>query len=99
MNTVIEWSLVVPEDSTIKSVKDFKGKAIGTASLGSGGVALLKSFIESNGLNPDKDIEIVPIGIGPAALHALTSNRVQGMMYWGSAISSFENFGATRRSL
>ncbi len=97
MNTVIEWSLVVPEDSPITSVKGFKGKSIGTSSLGTGGVALLKSFMEANGINPDKDIEILPVGIGPLAYEALRTNKVQGLMYWGSAIASFENFGAKFR--
>jgi len=67
MNTIIEWSLVVPEDSSIASVKDFKGKAIGTSSLGTGGVALLKPFMEANGVDPEKDIQILPVGIGPLA--------------------------------
>jgi NitT/TauT family transport system substrate-binding protein len=97
MNTVIEWSLVVPEDSPITSVKGFKGKSIGTSSLGTGGVALLKSFMEANGINPDKDIEILPVGIGPLAYEALRTDKVQGLMYWGSAIASFENFGAKFR--
>lgn len=97
MNTVIEWSLVVPEDSPITSVKDFKGKAIGTSSLGTGGVALLKSFMEANGVDPEKEIQILPVGIGPLAYQALRTNQVQGLMYWGSAIASFENFGAKFR--
>jgi NitT/TauT family transport system substrate-binding protein len=97
MNTVIEWSLVVLEDSPIKSVKDFKGKAIGTASLGTGGVALLKSFMEANGINPEKDIQILPVGVGPLALQALKTDKVQGLIYWGSAIAAFENFGAKFR--
>jgi NitT/TauT family transport system substrate-binding protein len=97
MNTIIEWSLVVPEASPIKSVKDFKGKSIGTSSLGTGGVALLKSFMEANGLDPEKDISILPIGLGPVAYQALQSDRVQGLMYWGSALAAFENYGAKFR--
>ncbi len=98
MNTVIDWSLVVPADSPIKTIRDFKGKAIGTASLGSGGVALLKSYMQANGLDPEKDIQILPTGVGPMAAGALKSDKVQGLFYWGSAIAALENTGLTFRS-
>jgi NitT/TauT family transport system substrate-binding protein len=98
MNTVIDWSLVVPQDSPIQSIRDFKGKAIGTASLGSGGVALLKSFMQANGLDPEKDVQILPTGVGPMAAGALKSDKVQGLFYWGSAIAALENTGLTFRS-
>jgi len=98
MNTVIDWSLVVPQDSSIQSIRDFKGKTIGTASLGSGGVALLKSFMQANGLDPEKDVQILPTGVGPMAAGALKSDKVQGLFYWGSAIAALENTGLTFRS-
>jgi NitT/TauT family transport system substrate-binding protein len=98
MNTVIDWSLVVPQDSSIKTISDFKGKAIGTASLGSGGVALLKSYMQANGLEPEKDFQILPTGVGPMAAGALKSDKVQGLFYWGSAIAALENTGLTFRS-
>ncbi len=40
MNTVIDWSLVVPADSPIKTIRDFQGQGDRYRSLGSGGVAL-----------------------------------------------------------
>jgi NitT/TauT family transport system substrate-binding protein len=98
MNTVTDWSLVVPQDSPIKTLADFKGKAIGTASLGSGGVALLRSYMQANGLNPEKDIQILPTGVGPMAAGALKSDKVQGLFYWGSAIAALENTGLSFRS-
>jgi NitT/TauT family transport system substrate-binding protein len=94
LNTVIDWSLVSKEDGPIKKVQDFKGKLIGVSSLGTGGVALLKSYLAANGMDADKDITLVAVGVGPAALLALRTDRVQGLMYWGSAINSFEVAGA-----
>src|SRR6266478_3702626 len=43
------------------------------------------------------DIQLLPVGIGPLAYHALQTDKVQGLMYWGSAIASFENFGGKFR--
>jgi NitT/TauT family transport system substrate-binding protein len=97
VNTVMDWALVVPEDSPIHKIEDFKGKTIGAASLGTGGVAMLQSYMRANGLNPERDVELLPVGIGPVAMQALKSNRVQGLIYWGSAIAAFENFGGKFR--
>jgi len=93
VNTVIDWSLVSKEDGPIKKIQDFKGKLIGVSSLGTGGVALLRSYLSANGMDPDKDITLVATGVGPAALLALRTDRVQGLMYWGAAINSFEVAG------
>ena len=63
------------------------------SSLGTGGVALLRSYLSANGMDPDKDVTLVAVGVGPAALLALRTDRVQGLMYWGAAINSFEVAG------
>jgi NitT/TauT family transport system substrate-binding protein len=97
VNTVIDWSLVALDASPIRDVKDFKGKTIGVSTLGTGGVALLNSFLSARGLKPNDDFALVAVGVGPAAVEALRSNRVQGLMYWGSAITSFEVTGLKLR--
>jgi NitT/TauT family transport system substrate-binding protein len=96
LNTVIDWVLVVPEDSQIKNIRDFKGKAIGTAGLGA--MALLKSFIQAGGLDPDRDVAILPTGAGPLAAQALANNKVQGLFYRSSVIATLENTGLAFRS-
>jgi NitT/TauT family transport system substrate-binding protein len=97
VNTVIDWSLVALEQSTIRELRDFKGKTIGVSTLGTGGVALLNSFLASQGLKQDADYSLVAVGVGPSALEALRSNRVQGLMFWGSAVTSFEVAGVKLR--
>jgi NitT/TauT family transport system substrate-binding protein len=98
LNTVIDWSLVVPEDSPIRSIRDVKGKAIGTAGFGGGGVSLLKSLVQANGLDPDRDVTIYATGPVPQAAEALKTNKVQGLFYWASAITALENTGLALRS-
>jgi NitT/TauT family transport system substrate-binding protein len=96
LNTVIDWQLVVPQDSPIRTVRDFKGKTIGTAGLP--GMAFLKSYLKANGLDPDHDVQIVPTGAGALAGQALTNKKVQGLFYRGSVIAGLENSGSVFRS-
>ncbi|MDB6002768.1 MAG: NMT1/THI5-like protein, partial [Rhizobacter sp.] len=93
-NTTPDWSLVSMSGGPVKSIADFKGRTIGISNLGSGGIPMLQAYLRANGLDPDKDITIQPTGFGGMALEALKSGRVDGLMYWGSAILGFESTGA-----
>ncbi|MBL0422649.1 ABC transporter substrate-binding protein [Ramlibacter sp. AW1] len=96
---VIDWGVGVMQDGPIKSIKDLKGKKIGIFSLGTGGVPLLKGYLRSNGIDPDKDVQIIATGAGAPALEALKADRVQALMFWGSALAGFENAGTKLRVL
>lgn len=89
----IDWGLGVLASGPIKSVADLKGKKIGIFSLGTGGMPLLKGHLRSNGIDPDKDVQIIATGAGAPALEALRSDRVQALMFWGSALTGFQNAG------
>jgi NitT/TauT family transport system substrate-binding protein len=95
----IDWGVGVLADGPIKSVTDLKGKKIGIFSLGTGGAPLLKGYLRSNGIDPDKDVQIIATGAGAPALEALRADRVQALMFWGSALAGFENAGTKLRVL
>jgi len=92
-NGVIDWSIAVHANGPIKSVKDLKGKTIGVFSLATGGVAYFNNLLRANGLDPAKDVELVPLGLGAPPVEALRSNKVQGLLYWAAAVATFENAG------
>jgi NitT/TauT family transport system substrate-binding protein len=94
-----DWSLAVDADGPIKTAKDLKGKTVGVFSLSTGGIAFLNGLLRANGLDPAKDIDMVPIGLGAPAVEAMRSGRVQALIYWGSAIASFENAGLKLRQI
>lgn len=96
---VIDWGVGVAADGPIKSVADLKGKKIGIFSLGTGGMPLLKGYLHANGINPDTDVQIIATGAGAPALEALKSDRVQALMFWGSALTGFQNTGMKMRVL
>jgi NitT/TauT family transport system substrate-binding protein len=98
-NGVIDWSVAVAADGPIKSVKDLKGKTIGVFSLATGGIAYFNSFLRANGLDPAKDVELVPLGLGAPPVEAMKSGKVDGILYWASALASFENAGLKMTNL
>jgi len=89
--------LTVKKDSPIKKISDFKGKKIGVFSLASGGIPLLKSYLKQNGVDPEKDVNLIAVGAGAPPVLALRGNRVDGLMFWGSANVGFENAGLSLR--
>jgi NitT/TauT family transport system substrate-binding protein len=81
-------------DGPMREVGDFKGKQIGVFSLSSGSVPYLKSVLKEAGLDPEKDVTMVPTGAGAPALQALNSGTVAALSLWAGAFAVFENQGA-----
>jgi NitT/TauT family transport system substrate-binding protein len=98
-NGVVDWSVAVDENGPIKSAKDLKGKTIGVFSLATGGITYFNSYLRANGLNPDRDVSLVPLGLGAPPVNALQTGKVDALLYWASAVASFENAGLKLRKL
>lgn len=98
-NGVIDWSLASLEDGPIKDVRDLKGKTIGVFSLATGGIAFMKSYMRQNGMDPDKDVNLVAVGLGAPPVEALRTGKVQALLFWASANATFENAGLKLRYL
>ncbi|WP_176053397.1 ABC transporter substrate-binding protein [Paraburkholderia caribensis] len=99
MTDVVNWKIGVEATSSVGSLKDLKGKTIGTFGLASGGVALLRATLTENGIDPDRDVHIIAVGGGAPAMQALRSREVQALFFWSSAMASFENAGLKMRYL
>lgn len=98
-NGVIDWSISVPADSDITGAADLKGKTVGVFSLATGGIALMNSYLVSEGLNPAEDIDLIPLGLGAAPVQALRTGQVDALLYWASATAGFENAGLDLRQI
>lgn len=69
--------LGVPADSDIQSAEDLAGKVIGVSDLSGGEVPIMRGIVETAGLDPDSDVEFVPVGEGTAlSLKALEDGEV-----------------------
>jgi len=98
-NGVIDWSISVPADSEIRSATDLKGKTVGVFSLATGGIALMNSYLASEGLDPEADVSLLPLGLGAAPVRALETGEVDALLYWASATAGFENAGLDLRKI
>jgi NitT/TauT family transport system substrate-binding protein len=89
-NGVIDWGIAVLNGGPIHDVKDFRDQKIGVFTLATGGIPYLKSWLRQNGLG-DEDVGLIAVGAGGPALQALKSQRVQGLLFWGTALTGFQN--------
>jgi NitT/TauT family transport system substrate-binding protein len=86
------YQLAVPEESSIKSVADLKGKSVGVLSLGSGAVPTVKAMARQAGLDAT-DVDILPVGGDAQALVSLKSGRVDALAFYVGSIAVMENQG------
>ncbi len=70
------FRISVPDSSPIKSVQELKGKIIGSQSFGSAAYLFGRAVITDGGLDPNKDVQWLPIGVGAQATAALKGGMV-----------------------
>lgn len=94
---VNDWGIGVAADGPIRSVGDLKGKRVGVFSLATGGITYLKADLHTLGLDTQRDVHLIAIGLGAPAVQAFRDQRVDALLYWGSALAGFENAGLRLR--
>ena len=93
------WSVAVLPDSAIKSLAELKGKKLGVQSMGSAGITFAKAFVKEAGLDPQKDISFLPVGLGAQAMTSVRQNLVDGVIFWDAALKKLAFSGLTLRDL
>lgn len=69
--------IAVPSDSEIETAADLAGRKVGITDLAGGEVPVVRGIIESAGLSPEQDVELVAIGEGTAlTVRALQEGQV-----------------------
>ncbi|MEZ7004797.1 ABC transporter substrate-binding protein [Streptomyces sp. SCSIO 75703] len=89
------WRIATKPDSAVKTAADLKGRKIGVISLASGSAPYARAFAEDAGLDPDKDVDLVPVGVGSQALSALESGKVDALALYTQAYTTLELTGKT----
>jgi NitT/TauT family transport system substrate-binding protein len=93
------YGIAVPRESPVQSVKDLRGKKIGVASMSSGGVQVARGVLAMNGLDPDKDAQIVVVGEAAQAAALVRSNQVAALSLYDTQYALIENAGVPVRML
>lgn len=80
------YQIAAPADRNIRTVADLKGKTIGTQTLTSAAYYFARMILKDGGLDPDKDVQWLPVGVGNQAAAALRNNDVAAIALWDSVI-------------
>ncbi|HYG85524.1 MAG TPA: ABC transporter substrate-binding protein [Azospirillum sp.] len=91
------YTIAVPANSSITQLAQLKGKRIGVLSLSSGAVPFAKAMLAGAGLDPERDVSWLPIGIGSQAAQAVQNNQVDALGYWDWGYAVLENAGLSFR--
>lgn len=93
------WRMAVQPGSEVRSPADLKGKKIGVISLASGSAIYARAYASDAGLDPAKDVDLLPVGVGAQALAALEDGKVDVLALYTQAYTTIENTGTDLRYL
>lgn len=93
------WLMAVKPDSPIGAGGDLRGKKIGVISLASGSAPYARAYVRVAGLDPEKDVELLPVGVGAQAAAALNGGDVDALALYTQAYAVIENAGTQLKYL
>jgi NitT/TauT family transport system substrate-binding protein len=76
-NWAMFWLYAKPE---IRDVKGLKGRRIGVSGIGSGPDSLLREILRQNGLDANRDVAVLSLGVMPTIYAGLQSGTVDAAM-------------------
>jgi ABC-type nitrate/sulfonate/bicarbonate transport system substrate-binding protein len=77
---VLPLQVLVTGDPAIRSVADLRGRAVGTSTISDTTANLMRLAARANGLEPQTDVSLQPLGESPNRLAALRSGQVSAVM-------------------
>lgn len=92
-----KYGLAVPPKSAINQLSDLKGKTVGVSSLGLTDYAVLKLILKRNGIDPDKDLNILAVGEGVVGGQALQRGAVEALFSYDTQFGQIEAVGIEMR--
>ncbi|RAY16191.1 ABC transporter substrate-binding protein [Actinomadura craniellae] len=87
------WKIAVKQGSAIRTGADLRGKKIGVISLASGSAPYARAFVRNAGLDPEKDVDLVPVGVGAQAAAAINGGKVDALALYDQAYQVITNSG------
>ncbi len=94
------WRTVVPEDSDIQTIDDLAGKTVGSQSKSSASYLFGRAALSSSGIDPEKDVKWLEVGIGAQAAQALQAGQVDAYATYDGPLGVVEQlYGEPLRPL
>ncbi len=75
----IAFGVVSAKAGAIRSFKDLKGLKVGVSAPGSSTHNLVKQLLSKGGLDPNKDVAVIGVGLGATAINALKSGQIDAI--------------------
>ena len=75
----IAFGVASAKAGSVKSFKDLKGMKVGVSAPGSSTHNLVKQLLTKGGLDPNKDVAIIGVGLGATAINALKSGQIDAI--------------------
>jgi len=86
----IAFGVASAKAGSIKSFKDLKGLRVGVSAPGSSTHNLVKQLLFKAGLDPNKDVSVIGIGLGATAVNAVKSGQVDAISNTDPVITRLE---------
>jgi NitT/TauT family transport system substrate-binding protein len=93
------FEFVVLDKSPVRQLSDLKGKKLGVGALTFGNIPLSRAMLASVGVGWGRDIEVLPVGIGPAAWRRLETGEIDALNLFVSQHGAMELAGIPIRRL
>jgi NitT/TauT family transport system substrate-binding protein len=93
------WEFVALRNSPVKSLADLKGRKLGVGALSWGNLPLDRVILRESGVEWMKDVEIIPVGMGPAAWRRLTTGDIDVLNLFRAQTSAMEVSGVPIKRL
>ena len=92
----IAFGVATGKADRVKSFKDLKGLKVGVSAPGSSTHNLVKQMLTLGGLDPNKDVSIIGVGLGATAISALKSGQVDAVSNTDPVMTKLELDNAVR---
>ena len=87
------YRIVAMSDTPITKPEHLKDKTIGVPNMAVGSVAFTRAALKTAGIDPDKGVKWLAVGLGAPAMNALKKKDIDVYAVWDTEIASYENAG------
>lgn len=93
------FEFVVLDASPVRTIADLKGRRIGVGALSWSNLPMSRAMLKDVGIDWNADVQVLPVGLGPAAWSRLTGGSIDALNLWGAQHELLAQSGVKIRRL